>query len=245
MKDRITPFGKRWEYRHSIWFVWLLFPFGITSFISFFYIGARVKRLKWMISAIIYLIITILFFVVSEYFPIDHIIYDIDLGITIAAWIAAWVQAATGRRLYLQLLAKKIARESEEFSIQLEPGSRPVPISSIESIPKTIGQIQSVTTESLAKDQVVDMNNAKKEEIALIPGIGTILAEEIIQMRNQIGSFHSLSHFIKVMDIKPHLLAKAKPHMRFSHHDVAPITPTKTEKEKIESEYSAGRIVDF
>ncbi|KHF31919.1 hypothetical protein CM49_05843 [Paenibacillus sp. P1XP2] len=59
MVKTYTNRGKAWELVNSWWVLLTLVPFGLLSFISFLYIGMRVKNQRWKIYGFIYLAIII------------------------------------------------------------------------------------------------------------------------------------------------------------------------------------------
>lgn len=219
MGNAITPMGKKWEYLHSIWMMWLLFPFGFFSFISFFYISLRVKKLKWFIAGIIYLLIVIQFFVLDEFIPEESFIFDLSVMLTLGGWIAAWVNAVLSRRTYLQLLAQKKAElqgisayDETHYWDALDSTSQS------ESVPEFVEQ-------PVPSSQQVNMNTATKEEIMTIPSVESILAGQIVEIRRRRGPFLNFSHFTELMDMEPHMLAEANPFMIFIDDDLERTEP--------------------
>src|SRR5690625_8002006 len=52
---RVTNLGLRWEWKHSIWMIFLVTPFTLP--ISFFYVGIRMYRRKWVLIGLLYLLL--------------------------------------------------------------------------------------------------------------------------------------------------------------------------------------------
>jgi hypothetical protein len=50
-----------WNLFHSMWLIWV-FTLGFLNFISFLYIGWKVKRKRWIFSGIVYLMPTVIYF---------------------------------------------------------------------------------------------------------------------------------------------------------------------------------------
>ncbi len=65
-----------------------------------------------------------------------------------------------------------------------------------------------LATTSLADFQPVDINQASKEQLAALPGIGNKLAKRIVDYREQHGSFALPQDLAKVEGIKPGIMAK-------------------------------------
>ena len=243
MSKSITGLGKGWERRHSIWMIWLLFPLGFTAFISFFVIGARAKEKKWLIAGFIYLLLLIQFFVVDEYIPYEHIVYDFSVMLLLGMWIAAWVQAVSVRPAYLRRLATRLYPEMNQVnSQQIIPKHVSRTKSSVQVKKYKPGRPTGKSEVSASEPKVINMNDASQEEIAALPSFDNIIASRVIEVRNQIGAFESMSHFIKEMNMKPHVIAKAKPYIVFSDETRR---DAQKKEETVHSKYSAGRIVDY
>ncbi|MGM8214594.1 helix-hairpin-helix domain-containing protein [Bacillaceae bacterium W0354] len=252
MYDPITPFGRRWEIRHSFWLFWLLGPFGLTSFISFFYIGARAGRKKWLIAAFIYLIISFSSLYVAGDADEDSILLDIAAGLALTVWVGSGIHAFLARREYLRIIAKKIIdnpyRQTPPIKVQTRypffDDTKTAQPMSIKNVKKKKSHIPVADQE---EPFMLRINKASLKEIASHPYIGNIVARQIVQVRDKVGQFNSYSHFVKETDIKPHILAKAKPYLIFNekeeqHKQDEPKQPTVTPQKK---EYRSGRIVDY
>nr|WP_285865975.1 helix-hairpin-helix domain-containing protein [Lederbergia lenta] len=106
----------------------------------------------------------------------------------------------------------------------------------------TIKSLQQISLEEAEKDEeigsevvhTIDLNTATEEEIANVPGIGSLFAKKIITVRNQEKGFKSFEHFVEILSVKPHLIEKIKPYFSFSDQ------PNPEQTNKME-----GRIVDF
>lgn len=65
----------------------------------------------------------------------------------------------------------------------------------------------------LALGLPVDINTADRNELNLIPGIGEVLAENIVAMREKIGRFDKMEQLTKIKGIKERKLAKIRPYL--------------------------------
>jgi competence protein ComEA len=61
---------------------------------------------------------------------------------------------------------------------------------------------EMVAAKMLALGLPVDLNRASEEDLSLVPGIGEIMADQIIQVRKQRGAFRDLSDLAAVPGIK-------------------------------------------
>lgn len=239
---QITEKGKGWEFRHSIWMLWAILTFGALNYISFYYISYKVKQRKWFITGIIYSILFILVMVVSESFPTEHWVYDVTLGAYLLGWIASIVHVFKIRPEYLLRLEAKISSghkakeiESLKQKIAQEYGTTTASEKRDNTNSTVLHEQQKmVNKETSSKIQIVDINTASEQEIAKVPGIGTIYAKKVVLVRSQENGFQSFDHFVEVLSVKPHLIEKIKPHLKFPEtHSIQP------------AKKSEGRIVDF
>ncbi len=67
-----------------------------------------------------------------------------------------------------------------------------------------------IKTEKERSKYPVNINQATKKEMEALPGIGPVLAQRIINERNQVGKFSSLEDLLKVKGIGPKILIKIK-----------------------------------
>lgn len=227
--------------------IWLFFPFGFTLFISFLNIGARARQLKWIIAGIIYLLIVVNYFFYLEYYEDVSLYENISLTLVLIGWVVGFAHAVIARTEYLRIRAERIRIQGAKFNaLNRNHSGQPSAISShgdLSSIKRNKQSTESRSTSVTPK--VVNVNKASKEELAVIPSINNILATQIIHKRNEIGSFQSFTHFISVMNMKPHILAKAKPYMKFSDEKKPHHPDENTEQNERKSSYSTGRIVDY
>lgn len=254
MAGPITPYGKKWEMARSIWMVWVFFPFALTAFISFLYIGIKMKKKKWIIAGAIYFVIMAQYFFFFSDYPIDHLYFDISMGIILTGWIISCMHVVLARREYLQLLAQQMGKNPYVTQPQHKPNVHIKKSVSLDDIPKK-KKTNKKSKKRKAKrlqPQVIYINKASKEQIAALPSIGNVLASEIVRVREQQGPFKSFAHFVEVMNMKPHVIAKAKPYLRFTEDDVNQTRKKNKDDDKNDknnpnnrSGHQMGRVVDY
>ncbi len=81
--------------------------------------------------------------------------------------------------------------------------------------------------------QPLDVNTAREEELAPLPGIGAILAKRVVAERHQRGGFRSVEEMAVAVGLKPHVLQRLRGRLIVNQ---APETPSSGPR---------GRIVDF
>jgi competence protein ComEA len=68
--------------------------------------------------------------------------------------------------------------------------------------------------EAKAPSQPLDLNTATAEALLAIPGIGTVMAERIVQWREEHGPFQSVDDLMKVKGIGEKSLEKLRPYVK-------------------------------
>ncbi len=61
----------------------------------------------------------------------------------------------------------------------------------------------------------VNLNRATLDELRSLPGIGPVLAQRILVLRNQVGSFQSPEDLLAVKGVGAKRLARLIPHLQF------------------------------
>lgn len=95
-----TDRGKAWETANSWWVLLTLGPFGITSFLSFLYIGFKVRHLRWKIAGMLYLaIFSVSFYLVMS--ELGRTVEGLGVAIVLSMWIVSIVHAFRVRSAFL------------------------------------------------------------------------------------------------------------------------------------------------
>ncbi len=81
--------------------------------------------------------------------------------------------------------------------------STPPPPSATASSPASRGSVQFP----------LDLNRATAEELEALPGIGPVLAQRIVEYRQQVGRFQSVDELIEVRGIGPKRLEQIRPYV--------------------------------
>lgn len=139
-----TNRGKAWETLQSWWILLTLFPFGIASFLSFLYIGLRVKNWRWIIYGLVYLGGAIAVFATSG--TVNYV--GIWSATVITLWIVSIIHAIKVRSAFLIQLdvyqageksreQQRIDRLRQEAQAKFQPSSIPSPTQFKPPAPKT------------------------------------------------------------------------------------------------------------
>jgi DNA uptake protein ComE-like DNA-binding protein len=57
----------------------------------------------------------------------------------------------------------------------------------------------------------VDINNASVQQIAALPGLGILLANRVVNLREVRGGFHSFEEFCEALKLNPHTIERLRP----------------------------------
>ncbi len=68
----------------------------------------------------------------------------------------------------------------------------------------------SIKEQKAAFTGTININTAGAKELQLLPGIGPVTAEKIIQHRNEHGTFKNINELLKIKGIGPKTLEKIK-----------------------------------
>ena len=74
--------------------------------------------------------------------------------------------------------------------------------------------VHSVSLEELERAATVDINAASAAELEALPGIGPVLAEAIVEYREEFGPFESAEDLLDVYGIGPVKLEGMRPFLR-------------------------------
>ena len=226
----ITPLGREWENRHSLWLIWLLvvYKHGFLAFVSFFYIGIRARRWKWIFAGFVYLLVEGLYLIRKYVDSTPETIRDIILAVFLFSIICSWVHAFLIRDEYLQIIAKREMEKRAEKDKDFENQQNSI----------TMEKQNKSTYETTYKGKPIFINTATESEIAEITGSN--IANDIIRIRNKNGAYHSLVDVIRHIQMKPHELAKIKKHFIFSE-----ASSISANQDEIVSTKCKGRKVDY
>lgn len=259
---RITPFGRAWEWRHSIWLIWLLFPFGFLAPISFLYISIRGKKIKWLFVALGLGCAIAIFALIDSRYEVEDFMYDMGTLIILLSWIVAWGFALGARREYLQIIAKRRIGEVafNQFLEEMREQALYLVIPEAER-PMKLEEEEYEDIETTEPPQPIQINKATADELRTLPAIDSLLANNIVEVRKEVGQFKSYSHLVEQLNIQPHLLAEAQTYIAYTDAELKRLTgevdqkqtdhtPSRKKDSTKKDDYQGkgkrrGRIVDY
>lgn len=117
----LTSMGTKWEWFHSLWIFWTL-TLGFTSWIAFFYIGWRTRRVRWLPWGLLYFAA---FAAVATFGMVgpESRIWGVATGIMVVAGIVSVVHSFAIRgdyRVRLENRMQELADADERTRRRLE-----------------------------------------------------------------------------------------------------------------------------
>jgi hypothetical protein len=103
--------GRKWEWLHSLWIVWTL-PLGFTSWIAFFYIGWRTRRVRWLLWGLLYFAAFAAVATFSTANPLGQTT-SVAIGLMVVAGIISVIHAFAVRDDYLVRLENRMQEVAE------------------------------------------------------------------------------------------------------------------------------------
>lgn len=222
--EKEVSLGIRWEWMHSLWMVFLFTPYTLP--ISYFYVGIRMHRRKWIVNGYFYLIsLGGVMYVIRLYGDVyEEILFGIPLVIYV--FLNGLFRSGNARREYLLYLAEHMdpdkKRELVERELQRQGSPNSNVLTKTQMFKRQSAKTKFVMTESERNNtaEVINMNKATAKEIAYLPAVGSLLADKIIYSREISGPFASFDELITETGIKARIMNEAKRYMAFADNDI-------------------------
>lgn len=222
---RITTLGTGWEWRHSLWMVFLLLPFTVP--LSYFYVGIRMQNRRWIALGFIYfLAIDVVIYLLDVFVEIEDLIIIIAVPSIVGGYFNGIYTGKTLRKSYLLFLAENMDPEKrhrlEEREQHIQQYKHSNVLTRTEIKKHQSAQTQFAITEK-AKNKnikVINMNKSTVSDIAQLPQIGGLLAQKIVQVRGKIERFTSFEHLVKETGIQAHILETAREYMAYQDEEI-------------------------
>ncbi|HEY0023915.1 MAG TPA: helix-hairpin-helix domain-containing protein [Longimicrobium sp.] len=220
----ITRRGTGWELLASWWVLLPLGSLGMLAWAGFLYAGVRTRNRPWIIAAVVYF---------------AAFVYALTLDgsntagfILIGIWVAGTVHAFVARPEFLIRLDVELSGDAARSS-PAPRTTRVVPVDATHTplappaapkppAPRVPAPPPGPASQAAAP---VDLNAAPEAAVAALPGIGPILAQRAMQLREARGGFASVDDFGDALDLKPHILERIRA-LAFTTPRAAPPRPT-------------------
>lgn len=235
--------NKSWISRNK-WLVLDILSSGFLCWVPFVVMGVKAKVKKWIGYGAFYSITWIIGMVIIANGDEKSITYNIGLAVYILIWLASMPHIFIINKEYLLRLKAienvKPHNESVEiknYEEEYKEKFKDINVNSINSN-KNEQTINSEIKDSPKKDEikVIDINSDSEYQISELPGIGIVLAKKIVSIREKNGMFNSLEELGEKLELKPHIVERIRPYVKFSKIEKKDINNDKT---------SYGRTIDF
>ena len=142
--------------------------------------------------------------------------------ISVEGWIQLGLRPATAKTIQHYLAKGGRFRKPEDirkiWGIRQEQADRLIPFVQLNALRFSAAEKMILTTEKkqqfTAKSQPLDINQAAVEDWQLLPGIGPVLANRIVQYRDRMGGFSTVLQLKKVFGITDTLLQQLAPFLQ-------------------------------
>lgn len=188
--------GFGYQLYHSLWMGWLL-TFGFANWVAFLFIGLRVRHKRWVGWGVLYALPALGVFLFTDETP----------GFTTLenAVMTAWFMGGLGSLVHGFFVRK-------EYMLRLEAHERTHGVELKRRVERDYGvDLDAEPGVEPPSGPQVDVNNASEAEIAELPGVGVVLAEIAVQLRQTRGAFDSADEFIDALGLDGPLAERLRP----------------------------------
>ncbi|HEX8317733.1 helix-hairpin-helix domain-containing protein [Longimicrobium sp.] len=215
----ITKRGLGWELLQSAWVLVPPASVGMLAWAAFLYAGIRARHRPWIVAAAVYFL-----GFVSALALTDN--SDNWTGlIVVALWFVGTVHAFMARPEFLIRLDADLSGDARRSS-PAPRATRVMPVDATYApLTPPAAPWPSAPASSPQASALVDLNAGPEAAIAALPGIGPILAQRAVELREARGGFASVEDFADALDLKPHIRERIRP-LAFTTPRAAPPRPT-------------------
>jgi hypothetical protein len=257
--EPITLMGRSWEGNHSLWIAWT-FTF-VLSFVAFFYIGSTSRNgryMRWgalmLLAVVLPVLVTLergVFLDAGQRHAFGYVVM-VAWGLLLAAGIAAIIHAFRIRPEYLSIMARREQGEVHEARpLRRGPDraawrSRPVarwgmaPHWERNATAPAPPEYGPVTGGARAPEppevHLTEVNNCPLDELNRLPGLPTVVAKRVDEIRKTRRGFHTVDECCQVLrnlGLNEHEIRVIRPMIT-----VAPMVPRN-------KRLLPGRVVDY
>ncbi len=228
--QRYPSKGCLWELLHSLWIYWTL---TFMAFISFFYIGSKMRHRRCLIWGAVYLVVFIMIFSFVDQDQNEESNSAIG-GILTLYWLGSIVHAFVARSEYLQMLLRDEAetqryyreqyyeqQRASQFAGEYQTRQQQQGRSAFSDHSYTAQPKQSPAA-AAADIPMTDINTCTVKELAALPGVTIVMAKQAYKYRCEHNGFSSAEEFFQVTGLKPHFVAMLQSKLVCSHTSQQP-----------------------
>ncbi len=225
----ITNRGKVWEWVNSLWLIWTWIPF--LGFISFIWIGARAQYSKWTFLGCLHFLPWYVYWTLNGLMQRYRFVNTLAVLMLLTFWISAIVWGITARKEYLirrealvntkegklhqirQAMAGQYARADYPRS---PSGQDPTMASNYAAYMDASGNPAPppVADNPLPSSGVqIQVNRYTVQQLAALPGMSLVQAQNAITVRTQMGRFLTFDDFVAAAGLHPYYAAQLRPYV--------------------------------
>ncbi|WP_203231039.1 ComEA family DNA-binding protein [Nocardioides caldifontis] len=239
-----------WRFRHSLWLLAPLLGCGAFSFVGFLYCAIRVGTRRWWLIATFWTVASLAVWtmaIVQGEVGRDGPYDDIGAVLLIVVYLGAIVHGFIVNRDYLRWRATSrpwyshAAPVAAPVTTQL-PTAPPAPLApppfGVETAPYYAPPPAPPAPPAPAPD-LLDLNSATVEQLALLPGVDDATAARIVAAREARGCFADLDDAVRGAGLQPHQLVRLRDHVT-----VGPVGQQRPSPDR-EPPAGRGRVLDI
>jgi hypothetical protein len=206
-----------WRVRHSWWLLLPVLGFSCLGGSGFVYVGIRARRPAWWIAGIVYIVVGWAAFLVVGESDEASALSDWGVGVFLAVWIASILHAILINPSWLRWRAGQRPWYAQPPAAPIYPGgSYPQPPPApppgayygggpvAAPIPQPA---QPMDEHPPPVRAAVDVNTARIDEFAALPGFDTARARHLVAEREARRGFGSVAEFAAAANLAPHEFA--------------------------------------
>lgn len=258
---RVTNLGLWWEWKNSIWMIFLVTPFTLP--ISYFYPGICMYQKKWIYVGFIYYVLlnggSYTVWVLDS--PIEDVTV-IPVIFMVFIYINGVVRLSMVRKDYLLYVSEYVDHDEKQRLVEKENKRKKMRdmnrqarqnsniLSRTDMYKRQSANSKFVIPENEKNKsaQVLNINTSSVNELKRLPKMNRFLAEKIIHTRDHIQSFSSFHELIKETEIQKHVLEEASDYIAFTDEEIDTLKmqlKTKQLRIKRQKKELRGRHIDY
>ena len=214
-----------WKILNSLWIIFAFIPFFNGG--AFLYAGIRVKKKLWIYIGVIFSLSSGMW---VAFMSIDPSIGQLFGGISVILWMAGMVYVFFVLREFLIRLEaigkSQYSNNNLREKIFAEYNVNGNVNSTFNDTAKENAEydVKNIIDEAISDNEqeknldldLVDINKDSENKLSELPGINSILAKRIAELRSSGYEFNSVEDLAQKLDLKPHVMENLRSLVKFS-----------------------------
>jgi hypothetical protein len=210
-----------WRVRNSAWILVPVLSLGLLTWAAFLFVGIRARNRKWLIFAVMWLVILIGYYVgsdVVETLPAGAVrdgANEVLRFIPLLQWVAGSAHVVGTNRSWLRWKARTLEAgrwRSRGTGVAPSPFGSPLQVASDASVDAALSGALGVTAPPIQAAPVprLDLNEATAEQFKAALGLDQAWGEWLVATRTRLGRFSTVDQLLTEGQVPPHLFLPAK-----------------------------------